>query len=329
MNIARTLLLATLLGIISMNATAQTLPPLPTTISTEARQSLQALDAAAAATPPPASLEETRQQISQLQDVMGAMQRQRYEVDVERTTMAGVPVIVFRPAGGARSSGVLLNLHGGGFMLDSGSQTENIPIAALTGMTVIAVLYRLAPEHPFPAAVDDAVAVYGDILRTTPANQIAIYGTSAGAVLTAQVMVRLRDTHTPAPAALGFFSGSADLAETGDSEQLLPKLMGQELRQVVAPYIGATPDTAPALSPIYADLTNFPPTLAISSTRDPLLSQTTLFHRALRRARVEADLIVFEAMPHAFWSYIAAPESDEAFAAMADFFVAKLGDARP
>lgn len=327
MKLSRSLLLATLLGIISMNAIAQTLPPLPDTISAEARQSLQALDAASAAAPPPASTEELRQQISQLQDMMGAMQRQRYEVDVERTTMAGVPVIVFRPAGGARSSGVLLNLHGGGFMLDSGSQTENIPIAALTGMTVVAILYRLAPEHPFPAAVDDAAAVYSEILRTTPPNQVAIYGTSAGAVLTAQVMVRLRETNTPAPAALGFFSGSADMARTGDSEELLPKAMGQSLRQVVAPYIGATPVTAPEMSPIYGDLSGFPPTLAITSTRDSLLSQTTLFHRALLRAGVDANLIVFEAMPHAFWAYVAAPESDEAFAAMADFFTAKLGAA--
>jgi epsilon-lactone hydrolase len=241
--------------------------------------------------------------------------------------MGGVPVIIFTPAGGAQSDAILINLHGGGFMLDSGSQTENIPIAALTGMKVIAVLYRLAPEHPFPAAVDDSASVYEEVLQTVPAHRVAIYGTSAGAVLTAQLMVRLRDSNTPSPAALGFFSGSADLAQDGDSEQFLPKLMGQSLRETVQPYIGATPTHTPALSPIYADLIGFPPTLAITSTRDQLLSHTTLFHRALRRAGVDADLIVFEAMPHAFWSYIVATESDEAFGAMADFFKEKLGAA--
>ena len=310
-----------------MTAQAQELPPLPDTISAEAKQAIEMLNAMSAAAPAPTSTEAMRSQIAQIQDAIGAMQHQRYEVTVTHTTLAGVPVIVFTPAAGVRSHAVLLDLHGGGFMVDSGSQTENIPIAALTGMKVVAVLYRLAPEHPFPAAVDDAFAVYRELLKATPADQIGVYGTSAGAVLSAELMVRLQDTHTPMPGALGFFSGSADLAHTGDSEGFLPKLMGQNLRQTSAPYIGATPDTAPALSPMYADLTRFPPTLVVTSTRDQLLSQSTIFHRALRRAGVDADLVVFEAMPHAFWAYILCPESDEAFAAMADFFKARLAHA--
>ncbi|MFT3728633.1 MAG: alpha/beta hydrolase fold domain-containing protein [Terricaulis sp.] len=307
-----------------MTATAQQLPPLPDTISAEARQQLEMLNASAAATPPPASIEQMRAGIAQIQDMIGAMQKHRYAVNVEHATIAGVPIIIYRPASGARSHATLLNLHGGGFMVDSGSQTENIPIAALTGMTVVAVLYRMAPEHPFPAAVDDAFAVYKELLRTTPADHLGVYGTSAGAVLSAELMVRLRDTHTPLPAALGFFSGSADMVHTGDSEELLPKLNGQNLSQTVAPYIGATPPATPALSPLYADLAGFPPTLVMSSTRDQLLSASTIFHRALRRAHVDADLMVFEAMPHAFWAYVLCPESDEAFEAMAAFFKARV-----
>lgn len=309
-----------------MTATAQQLPPLPETISPEARQAIEMLEASAAAQPPPASIEDMRAGISQIQDLIGGMQRQRYAVSVERSSMAGVPVIVYRPAAGVQSHATLLNLHGGGFMVDSGSQTENIPIAALTGMTVVAVLYRMAPEHPFPAAVDDAFAVYKELLRTTPANRLAVYGTSAGAVLAAELMVRLRNTRTPTPAALGFFSGSADMARTGDSEALLPKLNGQTLTQMIAPYIAATPPATPALSPLYGDLAGFPPTLVVTSTRDQLLSQSTIFHRALRRAHVDAELVVFEALPHAFWAYLLCPESDEAFATMADFFKAHLRD---
>lgn len=312
-----------LIGIFSMVAEAQTLPPLPSTISKEARQAIEAMGAAPASMP--ASLEETRQQISAIQDAVGGMQRQKHPVVMERTTMGGVPVIVFKPATGVRSRGVLLNLHGGGFMVDSGSQTENIPIAALTGMTVVAVLYRLSPEHPFPAAVDDAAAVYGELLKTTSPRDLAVFGTSAGAVLSGQLMIRLQDTKTPLPAALGFFSGSADMAHDGDSEQFLPKMVGGSLRQSVAPYVGATPSETPALSPIYADLKGLPPTLVMTSTRDQLLSQSTLFHRALLRAGVDADLVVFEGLPHAFWSYILAPESDEAFGIMANFFKTRVG----
>jgi acetyl esterase/lipase len=305
--------------------TAVALPPLPDTISPEARQAIDMLNAAGAATPPPTSMEEMRQQIAMIQNMVGAMQRQRYDVTVEHTTMAGVPVIVFKPACGVRSRAVLLNLHGGGFMVDSGSQTENIPLAALTGMTVVAVLYRLSPEHPFPAAVDDAVAVYHELLRTTAARDIAIFGTSAGAVLSTQVMVRLRETKAPLPAVLGFFSGSADVMRTGDSEGFLPKLMGQTLNETLAPYVGETSRESPALSPLFGDLSDFPPTLVLTSTRDQLLSQSVIFHRALRRAGVDADLFVFEALPHAFWAYLLTPETDEAFTIMADFFKKHLG----
>lgn len=307
-----------------MTAHAQQAPPPPETISAEARQAVAMMNAMSAAAPASPSVEDWRTQSAQIQDAVAAVQLQRYDVSVERTTMAGVPVIIYRPSGGARASGVLVNAHGGGFMLDSGSQTENIPLAALTGMTIIAVLYRLAPEHPFPAAVDDVLAVYQDVLRSTPARHVALFGTSAGAVITAETIARLHQGNQPIPAALGFFSGSADLARTGDSEQFFPGPGGLSLRQTSAPYIGATADTDPALSPLYGDLAAFPATLVMTSTRDLLLSQSTIFHRALLRAGVSSDLVVFEALPHAFWAYLQTPETDEAFAIMADFFKTKL-----
>lgn len=312
-------ILVSLFGIFAMTAEAQTQPPLPNTISAEARHMIEAMSAAPATATQP-SVEDMRKGITAIQNAVGGMQKQRYPVTVEQTTMAGVPVLVFRPSGGVSSKGVLMNLHGGGFMVDSGSQTENIPIASLTGMTIVAVLYRLAPEHPFPAAVDDAAAVYNELLKTTKASDMAVFGTSAGAVLSAQLMVRLKDTKTPLPAAVGFFSGSADMTKDGDSEQFLPKMAGGTLRQSVAAYVGATPIETPALSPILSDLHGLPPTLVMTSTRDQLLSQSTIYHRALLRAGVDAELVVFEAMPHAFWAYILAPESEEAFGIMANFF---------
>jgi len=311
-----------------MSIRAEDLPPLADTISAEARQQLEVMLAMAHAAPPNPTISETRVQIEQIQNVIGAMQRQRYEVTAEQATIAGVPVVIYKPASGLRSRAVLLNFHGGGFTHDSGSQTENIPIAALTGMTVITALYRMAPEHPFPAAVDDAFAVYRELLANHDARDIAVFGTSAGAVLSSQLMERLREMQTPTPAAVGFFSGSADFSRSGDSEGFSPKVNGMTLTEGVAPYVGQTPTTLPALSPLYADLSNFPPTLVVSSTRDVLLSQSVIFHRALRKAGVDTELVVFEAMPHAFWAYILCPESDEAFATMAEFFNARLAHAR-
>ena len=123
-----------------------------------------------------------------------------------------------RPATNKRDH-LLICLHGGGFTSDSGSLIESIPIAALTGTKVVSVLYRLAPQSPFPAAVEDSTAVYRAALKTYAPGKIAIYGTSAGAVLSSQTAVQLRKSGASLPA-VGFFSGYVDLARYGDSRFL-------------------------------------------------------------------------------------------------------------
>ena len=118
------------------------------------------------------------------------------------------------------SDRVLICLHGGGFNSDSGSYTESIPVANLTRTRVVSVLYRLAPEHPYPAALEDAVAVYRELLKTYKPANIGIYGTSAGAILTAETAVRLKQLQLPEPGALGVFSGFGDMTAAGDSAAL-------------------------------------------------------------------------------------------------------------
>jgi acetyl esterase/lipase len=226
---------------------------------------------------------------------------------------------------------VLLNLHGGGFNSDSGSYTESIPIASYTKIKVVAVLYRLAPEHPFPAAVDDSVAVYKELLKTYKPEHIAIYGTSAGAILTAEVAARLKQLGLPQPAALGIFSGMGDFARNGDSIALyaLRGLTGHLDPPQAGPhdpyYVGAADPKDPVLSPIFGDLRGLPPTLFITSTRDLLLSGTANLHRAYLNAGVDARLVVFDALPHAFWYDPLLPEALEANHMMAEFFVKQLG----
>jgi|CZKL01.1.fsa_nt_gi acetyl esterase/lipase len=246
--------------------------------------------------------------------------------------MAGVPVHVVTPEGmpEANKDKVLLNLHGGGFNSDSGSYTESIPIAGYTKIKVVAVLYRLAPEFPFPAAVDDSVAVYKELLKTYKPDHIVIYGTSAGAILTAEVAVKLKQLGLPQPAALGIFSGMGDFAHPGDSiaiyalrgfsGHLDPPEPGAH-----DPFYAAKTDVKDSvLSPIYADLHGMPPTLFITSGRDLLLSGTANLHRAYLHAGVDAQLVVFDALPHAFWYDPRLPEAIEANHMMADFFVKQL-----
>jgi monoterpene epsilon-lactone hydrolase len=253
-------------------------------------------------------------------------------VTIANDTMAGVPVRRITPMTVPAANGdkVLLDLHGGGFDSDSGSYTETIPIAYYAQVPVVAALYRLAPEHPFPAAVDDAVAVYRELLKTHKPEQIAIYGTSAGAILTGEVAVRLKQLSLPEPAALGIFSGFGDFARPGDSIHLYGLrgfsgyLATPNGERELSPYVGGTDKKDPVLSPIYANLKGMPPTLFVTSGRDLLLSGTTDLHRAFLRAGDDARLMVFDGLPHAFWYNPELPESTEANQAMARFLTEHL-----
>jgi acetyl esterase/lipase len=252
-------------------------------------------------------------------------------VTIANDTVAGVPVRRITPltVPAANADKVLLDLHGGGFDSDSGSYTETIPIAYYTQIPVVAALYRLAPEHPFPAAVDDAVAVYRELLKTHKPEQIAIYGTSAGAILTGEVASRLKQLSLPEPGALGIFSGTGDFARSGDSVHLyalrgLSGYLAPPSGKRPLPYVGQTDLKDPVLSPIYADLKGMPPTLFVTSGRDLLLSGTTDLHRAFLRAGDDARLMVFDGLPHAFWYDPELPEAIEANQAMAKFLAEHL-----
>ena len=303
--------------------------PVPNTISPEAQAMLARRVSDAAK---PETLEQRRTGTDKWQLGAGEKSRAIYPVKIESQTIAGVLVRVVDPidATPMHPDRVLINLHGGGFNSDSGSFTESIPIANLTHTRVIAVLYRLAPEHPFPAAVDDVVAVYREVLKTYKPANIGVYGTSAGAILTGEVAVKFKQLGLPLPGALGIFSGMGDFSLLGDSFAMyaLNGLSGH--LDIPGPprdteYVGTTDPKDPVLSPMYADLHGFPPTLFITSGRDLLLSGTTTMHRAFLRAGVDARLVEFEALPHAFWNDVSLPESKEAYGYMADFFSRELG----
>lgn len=296
--------------------------PMPETLSPEGRAAAEASARAGLPEPPP-PLDAIRRMVDGMQARMGADLLKRYGARVDEQVIAGVKVRVVLPAGMSElgSGPVLMNLHGGGGKLDSGSLTETIPIAALAKVPVVAVLYRLAPEHPYPARLDDALAVFEALERDRPANKIGVYGTSAGAVLSAQLVARLTKLGRPMPAALGFFAGTADASRKGDSESWMPPPSGD-----LAPESDfGIPLTDPVLSPIFGDLSHFPPTFLMSSTRDLALSGTSNFGRALLEQGVDARLVVFDGLPHAFWTYMPkVPETDEANDLMAKYLAEHL-----
>ncbi len=303
--------------------------PIPQTISPQAQKSLMRAEPDQG---PPEPLALRRSHTDAWAERAAAAWSKLCPNTLVNTTVAGVPVRIVMPEGvpASHRDKVLLNLHGGGFNSDSGSYTESIPIASYSKIKVVAVLYRLAPEHPFPAAVDDSVAVYKELLKTYKPDHIVIYGTSAGAILTGEVAVRLKQLGLPMPAALGIFSGLGDFAREGDSRSLfaLRGLSGHLDAPTDGPhdsyYAGKTDARDPVLSPVYADLHGLPPTLFVTSTRDMLLSGTVNLQRAFLNAGVDARLVVFDALPHAFWYNQELPESIEANHMMADFFVKHL-----
>ncbi len=305
--------------------------PMPSTISPEAQKWLESLTHKKAGTQ---TLAERRVATDAWRKFGSAEAKKHYPVNIEETTMAGVRTDIITPLDmpEANRTRVLINLHGGGFNSDSGSLIEGDPIANLAKTKVVSVYYRLAPENPFPAAIDDVVAVYKELLKTYKPQSIGIFGTSAGGILTCEVAVKLKQLGLPLPAALGIFSVLADFSRVGDSRQLFsldgfPGNM-QPTDSSHLPddqYVGKTDRRDPVLSPLFADLKGMPPSLLVTSTRDMLLSDTAILHRAMLRSGVDARLVVFEALPHAFWYHFDFPETKETLELMAKFFDEKVG----
>ena len=255
-------------------------------------------------------------------------------VSITQKEMGGVTVreIVPKLPLEPRPDKVLMNVHGGGYFMMGGelSVMEGIGLAAEGRYRVISVDYRMPPDHPFPAAVDDGVAVYRELLKTTDPGDIAIFGASAGGGLAAAVTLAARDQGLPLPGAVVMHTPWADLSKTGDSyftnegvDPVLPTYDGV-LEGAALMYAGDAGLKHPLVSPVYADYSGgFPPALLSTGTRDLLLSSTVRLHRQLRRAGVPAELHVFDAMWHGLSML---PEGRELQAEVLVFLEKNLGN---
>lgn len=258
--------------------------------------------------------------------------KQIYGVTTRDELIAGIPAVRATPVGGvakANRGKILLNLPGGGFIMGAATGTgmlESIPLAGLAGLEIVSITYRQAPEFTYPAATQDVQAVYRDLLKTHKPQDIAIFGCSAGGLLTAETMAALIRDKLPLPAAIGIFCASADARWGGDSQAFGRPFQALAQREDSRGYFKDADLADPIVSPITspATLAQFPPTLVITGTRAFEMSAAVNTHKELVKAGVDADLHVWDGLGHAFFYDPALPESREAFDVMARFFTQYL-----
>ncbi len=295
--------------------------PVPTSVSEQAQQFLSMdMFGDSAGRVAPSGIAEWRALIKETDEllvtVMGA-QVEHLRSSVQATSVGGVPVFVVTPEGmdGGDTQPIYLDIHGGSLLMGAGKACEVMArrMAAQVQMQTWSVDYRMPPDHPFPAALDDILAVYRGLLDIRAHEQIVVGGGSAGGNLASALMLRARDEGLPLPVALVLLTPEVDLTESGDSFQTnlgIDNVLTQSLADSIALYAGGHDLRHPYLSPLFGDLTApFPPTLLQAGTRDLFLSNTVRMHRKLRAGGVDAELHVFEAMPHG--GFFGAPEDDE------------------
>ncbi len=297
--------------------------PVPQSVSAHAQAVLAAaggmVQRGDAPNPPRDDLDAWKAHIATMERALCAAMERRNGAStttVESITVAGVPVFDLVPdgAGTGPDAPIYLDLHGGAFIAGGGDSCRAMAIGATdrVRMHVWSPDYRMPPDHPFPASLDDCLAVYRALLEQWPAARVVVGGASAGGNLAAALLLRAREAGLPFPAALVLLSPASDLTESGDTFQTnfgIDTVLTRRVDDLIWLYARDHDLADPLISPLFGDLAWFPPTFLQSGTRDLLLSNTVRMHRKLRAAGVEADLHVFEAMPHGgFWG---APEDLE------------------
>jgi epsilon-lactone hydrolase len=274
-------------------------------------------------------------------------QRTLYPVNREDTKIAGVHAYVYTPKRAvANSRRVLINLHGGGFSgcWPACAELESIPIASLAKIRVVSLDYRQGPQYKFPAASEDVAAVYTELLKTHAAQDIGIYGCSAGGMLTAMSVTWFQKHNLPRPGAIGILcsgAGSPTGAGFGGDAAYMTAAIGEGRGAPPPPRAGGRPSGGggglgylsgadpkdPLVAPINspAALAKFPPTLIITATRGFELSGAVYTHNQLVKQGVDAQLHVWDGLFHGFFYNPDVPESRDCYDVIVKFFERRLG----
>jgi len=262
--------------------------------------------------------------------------REALHVKIEPMTINGVKAFMVSPDNipPENQNRLLIHVHGGCYVSFPGESgtIEAVYMAGFGRFRIISVDYRMPPDYPYPAALDDAVTVWKAALKMADPKNMAIFGSSAGGALTLSMIHRAKQDNLPLPAAIAPGTPMSDLTGSGDTfrtNAMLDNVLvayGANCDKRAALYTNGHDIRDPMLSPLFGDMHGFPPTILTSGTRDLLLSNTVRVHRKLRQAGVEAVLQVFEGQSHAQYNRdVNAPETREAFEEIASFFDRHLG----
>jgi acetyl esterase/lipase len=260
----------------------------------------------------------------QAMDRLGKLPRPRTATS-EDITLGGVRCMRLTPTTSVNERHVLY-FHGGGYTLGSPEshagwvQSLAVQANAVTDL----VDYRLAPEDPYPAAIDDCVAAYRSLIEQVDPSQVVLAGDSAGGNATLATLVRLRDAGDPLPAAAVVFSPWTDLTSSGESmvsrADVDPMIDPAWINNIAVMYHGATPADDPGVSPLFADLSGLPPMLVQVGDDEVLLDDSTRLVDAIRAAGGQVELDVAPGMWHVYQALASfMPEAKKAIKDAAEF----------
>jgi len=254
-------------------------------------------------------------------------------ITVKREKIEGVNVYHVNPDEIApeHMDHLFVHIHGGAYILNGGEacMAEAIEIALGTKMRALSIDYRMAPKHPYPAAVDDVVTVYKHLLTQRPARSMAMGGSSAGGGLTLNAVQQLIKQNIDVPSALFVGTPGSDLSGTGDTfytnrgvDRNIPVYEGT-IEAMLQLYADGHDLKDPRISAIYGDFHGFPPTILVTGTRDLFLSNTARTHIKLLQAGAVADLLVYEGVSHGDYLHVLAAPEAQHFLEMLDRFFTK------
>jgi monoterpene epsilon-lactone hydrolase len=251
---------------------------------------------------------------------------------VEKSVIEGIDVFLVTPVGADTDDDapVLYQIHGGGLTAGGGEVCRAMAIthAAQARLRTWAVDYRMPPDYPYPTPLEDCLSVYRALLKVKPPEKIVVGGGSAGGNLAAALMLKARAEDLPMPACLLLRSPEVDLTESGDSFETnkgVDYVLVDRLSDQIALYANGQDLTDPFLSPLFGDVSGFPPTFLHAGTRDLFLSNTVRLHRKLCAANIDAVLHIGEAMPHGgFFGF--GPEEEEFDNEIRKFVENRLGN---